>query len=232
MAAFVLVHGSGQNASSWARVARALESKGHAVVAPDLPKRRPDWRLEEHAAHIGAARTAAGSVVVAHSLCGAFLPLIPQVEDCTLLVFLAAVIPEPGKSVRDQFTEDPGMFSSAWIDAGPRWFDESQQAELARQFLFHDCDEETLPWALGTMETLDSRQLVTQKCPALQWPDVRAVSIVATRDRTLSPAWGRRMSRRVLLSESLELDAGHCPHVSSPERTAHLLHDLATRSVA
>jgi hypothetical protein len=55
--------------------------------------------------------------------CGVFLPLVAQVRDCALLVFLAAVIPEPGKSVRDQFAEDPGMFSRDWIEAGPRWFD-------------------------------------------------------------------------------------------------------------
>jgi hypothetical protein len=43
MATFVLLHGSGQNARCWARVGALLKKRGHAVVAPDLPKRAPDW---------------------------------------------------------------------------------------------------------------------------------------------------------------------------------------------
>jgi len=116
MAAFVLVHGSGQNSDSWTRVGGLLESRGHGVAAPELPKQAPGWGLEDHAAEISRSIVGPDTVLVGHSLCGVLLPLVPRVHDCALLVFLAAVIPEPGKSVREQFTEDPGMFSPKWIE--------------------------------------------------------------------------------------------------------------------
>lgn len=230
MSSFVLVHGSGQNASSWARVASALQARGHAVAAPDLPKGELRWRLEDYAAEIARAVTGPDTIVVAHSLCGAFLPLVAQARACGRLVFLAAVIPEPGKSMRQQFGEDPGMFAPSWIEAGPRWFDPEQAQSLAREFLFHDCDEETLEWALGTLALLWTRDLVTQPAPFREWPDVPTASIVAGDDRTLSPEWCRRTTRRVLGIEALEVQAGHCPHVSRPLEIAGLLERLAARA--
>jgi pimeloyl-ACP methyl ester carboxylesterase len=229
MAAFVLVHGSGQNASCWSRVCRLLEARGHSVATPDLPKQAPAWGLADHAAEIAAAVADPRTVVVGHSFSGAFLPLVPEIRRCGLLVFLAAVVPDPGKSVREQFTEDPSMFSPAWIAAGPRWFDEAQKADLAREFLFHDCDEATLAWALDTIEFLDTKRLVTQPSPFTRWPGVPVASIVASEDRTLSPDWCRRISRRVLGREAIQIGAGHCPQVSQPEELASLLERLAAR---
>jgi len=228
LTAFVLVHGSGQNADSWSRVSGVLQAHGHVVAAPELPKQAPEWGLEDYAAEIAESIVEPNTVLVAHSLCGALLPLVPEVKDCALLVFVAAVIPEPGKSVRDQHTEDTGMFSPAWIESGARWSDESQRDALAKEFLFHDCDEETLPWALRTVQPIVTRQLSTQRSPLATWPGVPGVSIVPTEDRTLSPDWMRRVSRRVLGRQPIEIRAGHCPHVSQPTRIADLLERLAT----
>lgn len=227
MTSFVLVHGSGQNADSWSGVGELLRARGHLVAAPELPKTASTWKLEDHAARIAESIAGPDAVVVAHSLCGAMLPLVPQLRECALLVFLAAVIPEPGKSIREQFTADSSMFCPEWIAAGPRWFDELQRESLAREFLFHDCDDETMPWALRTVEAIDSQQLVVQPSPLTEWPSVPAVSIVAAGDRTLSPDWCRRVSRRVLGTEAIEVQAGHCPQVSQPGVIAGLLEQLA-----
>jgi pimeloyl-ACP methyl ester carboxylesterase len=232
MAAFLLLHGSGQNAGCWERVGGLLRSRGHEVASPDLPKHAVGWGLVDYAGEIARSITAPRSIIVGHSFSGVFLPLVAQKRDCALLVFLAAVIPEPGKSVRDQFAEDPGMFSREWIEAGPRWFDESLQKSLALEFLFHDCDRETLPWALGTVELFDTRHLVTQTAPFTTWPSVPAVSIVSANDRTLTADWGRRTSRRMLGRETIEIHAGHCPHVSQPGIVADLLERLASTDTA
>ena len=226
MAAFLLLHGSGQNARCWDRVSGALEERGHEVVAPDLPKRAPEWNLRDYAAHVAAQVRGPDAVAVAHSFSGVFLPLIAEAAPLARLIFLAAVIPEPGKSVRAQFVEDPGMFHRTWIEAGPRWFTGEQEA-IAREFLFPDCDAEARPWALDTVEMCDTRHLVVEPAPFTRWPSAVPTSIVATADRTLTADWIRGMARRVLGVESIEMDAGHCPHVSQPERLAALLHDLA-----
>jgi pimeloyl-ACP methyl ester carboxylesterase len=227
MASFVLVHGSGQNATCWREVARALGSRGHAAATPDLPKDAADWGLADHASEIARAIRDPDDVIVAHSFSGAFLPLVPKIRRCRLLVFLAAVIPEPGKSVRQQFTEDPAMFSPDWISAGPRWFDRSKTDDLAREFLFHDCDAAMLDWALGSVEFMNTASLVTEPSPFTEWPLVRTASIIATRDRTLSPAWIRRASHGRLGTQAVEIDAGHCPHVSRPVEIAGILDALS-----
>ncbi len=232
MSDFIFVHGSGQNAASWSRVGDLLKRRGHSVAAPELPKQASDWGLEDHAALIARSIKVADPVVVAHSLSGVFLPWVSQIRKCRLLVFLAAVIPEPGKSVRDQFADDPSMFSPAWIEAGARWFDPSQRESLSREFLFHDCDEDTISWALPTVVAIDSRPLVTQPAPPIQWPTLATASIVATEDRTLSPAWIRRTTRRLLQTEPIEIQAGHCPHVSRPTEIAGILERLATGPTA
>jgi pimeloyl-ACP methyl ester carboxylesterase len=226
VAGFVLIHGSGQNASSWDRVAGRLRSRGHCVAAPDLPKERPEWRLEDYAAE--AARGATDDpVVVAHSFAGVLLPLVAGRIRCSRLVFLAAVIPEPRRSVRDQFLADNFMFSGGWIAAGPLWFDPSKRAWLAREFLLHDCDEDTIREALPSIELWDTRHLVTEPAPFDAWPDVPTASIVAALDRTLTAEWGRKMTRRVLGRDPIVIEAGHCPHVSRPDEVAAILERLA-----
>jgi pimeloyl-ACP methyl ester carboxylesterase len=240
VAAFVLVHGSAQNASSWERVAEHLRARGHAVTAPDLPKKRPEWRLEDYAAEIAraaetaraavTARTAdgaAGPVMVAHSFSGVLLPLLARRVPCSRLVFLAAVIPEPRRSVRDQFLADNFMFSGGWIAAGPLWFDPSKREYLAREFLLHDCDEETVRAALPSIELWDTRHLATEPVPFDVWPDTPATSIVASLDRTLTPEWGRKTTRRVFGRDAIPIEAGHCPHVSRPDEVARILETLA-----
>jgi pimeloyl-ACP methyl ester carboxylesterase len=227
MAEFVLVHGSGQHAGCWSRVRDALSARGHAVETPELPKHAPDQGLMDHAARIAASITSPRTVVVAHSFSGVFLPLVPRARECGLLVYLAAVIPEPGKSVRDQLTEDPGMFVPGWLEAGARWFDASQQESIARNFLFHDCDERTLPWALETVGIFDTRHMATEPSPLGEWPAVPSACIVASEDRTLSPDWCRRMSRRLLGQDALEVQSGHCPMVSRPTELADQLEQLA-----
>lgn len=227
MATFLLLHGSTQNATCWGRVAPLLRSRGHEVVTPELTKRAPRWGFEHYAAEIAASIISPAALVVGHSFSGALLPLVPRLRACSMLVFLAAAIPEPGKSLRDQLREDPSMFSSAWLAAGQRWQDASQHVLLAEEFLFHDCDPETLSWAVTTVDLLDTSHLVAEPLPLDTWPAVPVASIVATEDRTLSPEWSRRMCRDVLGVRPLEIRSGHCPHVSQPAAVAEMLDRLA-----
>jgi pimeloyl-ACP methyl ester carboxylesterase len=157
---------------------------------------------------------------------------VPRSVSVARLVFLAAVLPEPGKSVRQQLAEDPSMFDPGWLAAGARWFDAAQARDLAREFLFQDVRGEALAAALDTLEMLDTRQLAMEPCPLGAWPDVPAVSVVAADDRTLSPAWGRRLTRQLLGCEPIEIEGGHCPHASRPDELAGLLEQLATGAVA
>jgi pimeloyl-ACP methyl ester carboxylesterase len=47
--------------------------------------------------------------------------------------------------------------------------------------------------------------------------------VLPVEDRTLTPAWMRRVARERLGTEAVEVPGGHCPHVSRPEHLAALL---------
>ncbi|MFO1076854.1 MAG: alpha/beta hydrolase [Planctomycetota bacterium] len=228
MADFVLVHGSGQNAASWHRVAALLRARGHTVATPELPKGSPPRAPAEHAAAVAGAMPGDAAIVVAHSLCGALLPFVAQLRPCRARVYLAAVIPEPGKSVREQYAADATMFDPEWIASGAKWFDPAARDELARRFLFHDCDAATLPWAMTTLATIDPALVVTTPSPRRGGSDAAMDTvIVATRDRTLRPDWIARRSREAFGVEAVAIDAGHCPHVSRPDAVAAALAAVA-----
>jgi pimeloyl-ACP methyl ester carboxylesterase len=226
VARFVLIHGSAQNASGWGRLAQRLRARGHAVSAPDLPKRRPEWHLEDYAGDVARALAGEPPIVVAHSFAGALLPLVTKRAACARLVFLAALIPEPRRSVRDQVLADNFMFSGGWLAAGPLWLDPSKHEPLAREFLLHDCDDATIRETLPSIELWDVRHLAAEPAPFDAWPGVPTTSIVASLDRTLTPEWGRKTTRRLLGHAPIVIEAGHCPHVSRPDEVAHILASL------
>ncbi|HEV2719053.1 MAG TPA: alpha/beta hydrolase [Thermoanaerobaculia bacterium] len=212
MRSFTLIHGSAQNASGWARLAPLLRGD---VRIPELPKNELAFSLRDYAALVGDC-----DVAVAHSFSGSLLPLI----ECNVRVFLGALIPEPRRSVRDQLMADPTMLPPEWIATGARWRNHPEEREaLARQWLFHDCDEATLPWAYTTVDALDTSRLAVEPAPFDAWPSTgRDVVIVPTGDRTISPDWMRRRAREIG-AEVWEVEAGHCPHVSRPDWLASKL---------
>lgn len=225
MAGFTLIHGSGQNASGWDAVAGKLRSGGHEVSVPDLPKSRPDWSLADFASFLAKALPSARPLVaVGSSFSGVFLPLLPA----DVLVFDAAVVPEPGRSVRDQFAADASMFHPDWIASGVRWLDPSQREILAREFLLHDLEDPSQ--ALPSIEMFDTRHLVTEPFPLERLPSAAYASIVAARDRTITPNWQRRMARDRLHVEPIEIDAGHLPHTTRPDQFTLLLEEILARS--
>lgn len=224
MAGFTLIHGAGQNASAWNAVANELRRRGHVVGVPDLPKNEPTWTLRAYADFIVAAMPAeAPRIAVASSFSGVFLPMLPA----DVMVFDAAVVPEPGVSVRAQFDADSSMFNPDWITNGVRWLDPAQHASLAREFLFHDLDDPTE--ALRTVEMFDTRHLVAEPSPIERLPPATYVSIVATGDRTITPGWLRRVTRERLGVEPIEIDAGHFPHTTRPAEFVAILEAILPR---
>lgn len=225
MAGFTLLHGSTQNATAWVDVAERLRSQGHAVAVPDLPKHEPSWTLSRYAEFIQYAIPASRPrIAVAHSFSGVFLPLLASHAD--LLIFEAAVVPEPARSIYEQFNDDRSMFASSWIAAGARWFDPAEHPALAREFLFHDCPPAALPSALATVELFDTRHLVMERSPLERWPAIPCHTIVCSGDRTLSPEWSRAVAATRVGAVPIELNAGHCPHTSRPQEIAEILDRL------
>jgi Alpha/beta hydrolase family len=223
MSLFCLVHGSTQNAACWDLLIPKLERRGHDVVRMNLPTDEPEASAARYAEVIAASipLDCDDAIVVAHSASGLFLPLVPQRRLVRRLVFLAAVIPQIGKSLRDQVNEDKNMFNPEWLGKDP-----TKDDELARKFLFHDCSPEMTNWALSTMNLMFARQAILEICPLSIWPAVSSSYILSLDDKAIQPEWSRRAARERLGVDPIELPGGHCPYVSRPSDLADVLSAL------
>ena len=217
---FLLVHGSTQTPRGYDRLAAALHGRGHRTVAVDLPVDRPEWTAAQYAEV--AREQAAGltePVLVVHSAAGVVAPAVAAAVGARHVAWLGAVVPDPGRSVLDELAADPGMFGAEWRS----WTGDlvGAPAETA-YFLFHDCDLETLRWALSTARLWPVRNLFA--APAAPMPALPpSTYVLPVDDRTLTPDWMRRAARERLKTDPVEVPGGHCPHVSRPEHVAALL---------
>jgi pimeloyl-ACP methyl ester carboxylesterase len=226
MSLVFLVHGSTQDASGWDLLAPELEKLGHDTARTNLPADEPDASATRYADIIATAipDDRDDVVVVAHSASGLFLPLVPERRRVRRLVFLAAVIPQIGKSLLDQVKAEPDMLNPEWIGKDP-----TRDDALAMKFLFHDSSPEVDRWALSTRRLMYAKQAMLEVCPLKSWPRVPSSYVVCADDRTVCPDWSRRAARTRLGVEPIELPGGHCPHVSRPKDLARVLDALTQR---
>lgn len=227
MSVFCLIHGSTQSPSGWNLLARELESQGHQVICPDLPVDKPEASGTRYAEAVTVAlrQLPQPPIVVAHSVSGLFLPLVAKQRPVARMVFLAATIPQVGKSALQQLQSDPDMVWPEWIGKDP-----TKDALLAMKFLFHDCSSEVAHWALSTLRLMYAHGALTEICPLDKWPDAPSSYVLCRQDRTLNPNWWRVASRERLGSDPVEIDSGHCPHISRPAELAGLLSSMANLS--
>lgn len=223
MSLFCLVHGSTQSAKGWDLLIPELEKRGHQTMTVDLPTNARDASATHYADVIVQALEGINHgdvVVVGHSASGMFIPFVAQLRPVRQLVFLAALIPQLGASIMDQFHADPGMFNPEWVALEE---DPSQNEAVAIKFLFHDCSPEVIQWALTTRILMYAEQAMTEVFPLQAWPEVLSSYIVCTEDRTISPDWSRRASHDLLGIKAIELPGGHCPYLSRPANLADVL---------
>lgn len=218
MPTFVLVHGSTRSLRAWDLVKAELERQNHTVITPELPADGPSSGAERYAEVIATSVPRDHeSVVVAHSAAGWFLPLVAARCKLARMVFLAATVPRIGMSFMELLQAEPEMLNPAWIGKDPR------NVAVADEFLLHDCPPELRNWAHNTIRIMSMGSIMSERYPLDQWPQMPASYIVCSQDRTIQPAWSRRIARERLCVEPFELSAGHCPYISMPKELAELL---------
>ena len=105
MTTFALIHGAGDVGWYWHLVADELRARGYDTIAPDLPIEDDEAGLEEYAATvIDAIGDRHEVVVVAQSFGGYIAPLVADRIDAQLIVVVAGMIPAPGESAEEMFS--------------------------------------------------------------------------------------------------------------------------------
>lgn len=234
MAIFCLVNGSTQNPQCWKLLVPELEKYGHQTVTPSLPVDEPGASATRYAEVIAQALTETSDdvVLVGHSASGMFIPLVPGLRPIRQLIYLAALIPKPGASIRDQLMADPDMLNPEWLAAFRAGNDPFTNDEVAIKFLFHDCQPDAINLGLTTRMKMYAERAMTEVFPLAALPEVPSSYIVCSDDRTISPDWSRRTARERLGVEAVEIPGGHCPYLSRPLQLAEVLIKLLDRFVS
>jgi len=225
---FALVHGAWHGAWCWERLTPLLEARRHRTVAPDLPCDDPAATFDDYADIVVRALAGADDdvMVVGHSLAGNTIPLVAARRPVRRLVYLCALIAAPGVSFADQLRGEPEMFVAGY-ERGLAPPDEQRRRvwtdyAVARETMFADCSEADAEAAFARLRPQASAPY-RRPCSLDALPDVPSTYVLATEDRIVRPAWGRRAAAQRLGVAPLELPGDHSPYLARPEALADLL---------
>src|SRR5581483_5756165 len=165
------IHGAWHGAWCWERLIPELERRGHRAVAVDLPCDDPGPGIMDNARLVAGAGD--DVVVVGHSLGGIVAPVVPRLRPVRRVVFLAALIPRPGRSLGDVLASEPDATTEEFAKLPRHVGDQgsvSWDPEVAESFFYRACDPDTARWAAARLRTqywTTSRE----PCPLDRWPD-------------------------------------------------------------
>jgi pimeloyl-ACP methyl ester carboxylesterase len=221
VATFALVHGAWHGPWSWERVVGPLVEHGHQVVVPDLPSEDTELGLGDYADAIDRALADADDVVLApHSLGGLVGPVVAARRPLRALVYVCALVPEPGLSFSDQLAASE---ERVLLFEGGRELDDQGRShwpdpDTTASTMYPDLSPEDARWAVERLRRQAQRsQAETSPAPP---PGLRSESIVGAHDRVVSPAWSRRVARERLGVEPIEIPTGHFPMITHPQLLA------------
>jgi pimeloyl-ACP methyl ester carboxylesterase len=227
MTTFGLIHGAWHGAWCWDPLIPELERRGHRAVAVDLPCDDPAATTMGNAKLVADALADGGDdvVVVGHSLGGIIAAVVPLLRPVRQVVFLAALMPRPGRSLGEVMGSEPDTTTEEF-NALPRHVGErgsvTWDPAVAGPFFYRACPPGTTDWAAPLLRT-QVWTTTREPCPLDQWPDCELVSIVCTDDELLRPERSRRIARDVLHVDPIELPGGHFPMIAIPAALADAL---------
>jgi hypothetical protein len=219
VATFAFIHGAGDVGWYWHLVEAELRALGHDTVAPDLPIEDDTAGLTDYAAAVvDAIQDRSDVVVVAQSFGGYVAPIVADRIRARLIVLVAAMLPSPGESADEMFTNT-------------RWKPEQLEDTSAHAVFYHDVPRELADAALSH----GRRQSDTpgrEPWPLEAWPDIETRFVLCRNDRFFPARWLRPVVRDRLGIEPDEIGSGHCPALSRPRELAGLLERYWTETTS
>jgi pimeloyl-ACP methyl ester carboxylesterase len=222
-----LVHGCTQDPSSWYRVSECLAEVGVRSVLVDLdPLDFDGANARECSSYIAEVLGNLDRIVLVGTSCtGLIIPVVSMFRPIDHLVFVCAGLPDIGRSATDQIFSD-GLLHEDWV----AYSGAPDSEDAARTFMFNDCDDATLNWALTTVRLWMPQPAYDEVTPLEVWPDIPSTYVLGIRDRIINQAWARPAATTRLGQPPVELDTGHCPQNSKPEALAQILKQVTART--
>jgi pimeloyl-ACP methyl ester carboxylesterase len=222
MTTFVLVHGAFGSAAELAPVIPLLEALGHRAIAIDLPCTDPAATLDDYARTVAEAMAGIDGpvVVVGHSAGGATISLVPERTHVDHLIYVTAVVPEPGRSVVDAAGDDvrQTILSVSRDDGnGCRSFDLELLASLAPPQ-----EREAYLAFLHATQRPQGWAALEQPWPGRSLPDVPRSYVLCAEDTIIPPATQRAMAARLGV-DPVGIASDHSVFTLQPRELAAML---------
>jgi pimeloyl-ACP methyl ester carboxylesterase len=215
---FILIPGAGGMAWYWHRVVPLLEQAGFEAIAVDLPADDPSKGLRDYADAVTQAIGSRSNVIlVAQSLGGFTAPLVCAHKAVRGLLFVNAMIPEPGE------TAGAWWGNTGAVDAriaAARAGGYTPQFDLPTYFL-HDVPDAVLRGG-PSRQREQSDPMFGQPCQFDRWPGIPMRVIAAADDRFFPLEFQKRTARERLSAEAevVVVPGGHLVALSQPEELA------------
>jgi hypothetical protein len=231
MTHFVLVHGGWHGAWCWDDEVAALTRRGHTATAVELPSDDNAAGAARYADVVAAAvREPGRDVVVGHSLAGLVIPLVPERVPVGALVFLASLLPDPGRSWGDQLATSRPMAEWFYAHGLPKQGRDEQgrstwPSDVASALFYHDCPPAVAEAAAARLRP-QAPTPITETTPLAAFPDVPMHYIGCRGDRAVSGDWARSTARERLGVDTTWIQGSHSPFLADADGLAELVISL------
>ncbi len=223
---FLLVHGSWHGPWAWNLVRPLLEARGHVTAAISLPSigtdpaALGDMLADGKAISEAAAALPGDVVVVGHSYGGAAVSSASFGQNVKRLIFLAAFMPDTGRTYVSYLPPGPLPPYVELRDDGTFAVPSGQ----ARPAFYHDCPETLAAWAESLLRP-QSQAVFAQEVPDASWRHVPSAYITATEDHALPPDFQRQFFGQADVVRNIP--GSHSPMLARPIELTDMLVELA-----
>jgi pimeloyl-ACP methyl ester carboxylesterase len=219
---FALVHGGWHGGWCWQPLAAELAARGHQAVTPDLPITDPAAGAVAYADAVLAALPGDELVLVAHSLGGLVAPLVAASAPVRRILYLAAMLPEPGRSVDERARAGERM-TRRGIGRGQTVNDDGStqwRPEAAVGTLYPDSPPDRAAWAVARLRPQHWR-ITAEPSPVPGLAAAPATYVLCQDDKVIDADWARAAVPG--RAELVELPGDHSPFLARPAELADLL---------
>ena len=238
MARFVLVHGAFTGAWIWSPLAERLRAAGHTVEVFDLPGLGDDTTppgdvsLDSCASRLGEvlAKSVEPAIVAGNSMGGviATQAAARYPQRVSALVYVTAFVPRDGQSLHDltQLPEGADDQVQANIIIEPPVA--TMPAAASRSALYGSCSEADATWAVSNQRPQPLGPFAARvSIPAGALDGIRRYYVLCTKDRAIPVALQRRMITENAITNVVEFDTDHTPHLSMTAALGDALQQFA-----
>ena len=227
MSTYVLIHGAYQGGWIWKPVVTRLRAAGHDVYAPTLDgcaerkhTIRPGITVTTHAQEVAQQlfyEDLQDVVLVGTSSGGMVLCKTAELARDRIgrVVFVDALALLPGEKV-SEIVSGRGPRETTAVASGPTAAD-------AQNRLFADLDPDTRAWALARYTLHPIGAIDAPMDPTTFWDQKWSATVIRCRKSANPPEAHQRRTAERLNASYHEVDTGHYPTLSEPEKLTRLL---------